>query len=145
MAIVTGACENHGMTETNKGVVRQYVEAFNAGDLDTLRTLFNDDAVVQGVLGWGKLDVIMPIWKLLHESLAIELNVEEMIAEGDFVAVRYRERGTFRGEFHGTPPTGKSFEVVAMEWFEFRDGKIQRRWGARDMASQSRQCGLPLP
>jgi len=133
------------MTEENKAVVRQYVQAFNAGDIDALRPLFNDDAVVQGVLGWGTLDVVIPIWTMLHESLGVELTIEEMIAEGDFVAVRYVERGTFRAAIRGTPPTGKSFEVVAMEWFEFRDGKIQRRWGARDMASQSRQCGLPLP
>jgi predicted ester cyclase len=30
-----------------------------------------------------------------------------------------------------------------MEFFEFRDGKIARRWGTRDHASQSRQMGLP--
>jgi hypothetical protein len=30
-----------------------------------------------------------------------------------------------------------------MEWFEVRDGLIQRRWGARDSASINRQMGLP--
>jgi steroid delta-isomerase-like uncharacterized protein len=130
--------------EQHKDLVRQYVEAFNAGDLARLRTLFTDDAVIQGVLGWGKLDVIEPIWRMLHESLAIEMTIDSIVAEGDLVAVRYTERGTFRGPFRGHQPTGKSFEVVAMEWFEIRDGKIARRWGARDHASQARQIGLPL-
>ena len=67
-----------------------------------------------------------------------------MIADDDIVAVRYTERGTSVGSFRGGPVTGKSFEVVAMEWFEIKDGKIQRRWGARDNASQLRQMGLPL-
>ncbi len=31
-----------------------------------------------------------------------------------------------------------------MEWFALRDGKIERRWGARDHAAQARQMGLPL-
>jgi predicted ester cyclase len=31
-----------------------------------------------------------------------------------------------------------------MEWFEIEDGKITRRWGARDSASQQRQLGIPL-
>jgi hypothetical protein len=31
-----------------------------------------------------------------------------------------------------------------MEWFVIRDGRIQRRWGARDAASQMRQLGVPL-
>ena len=37
--------------ETNKEVVRQYVDAFNRADYDALRCLFAPDAVVQGVLG----------------------------------------------------------------------------------------------
>lgn len=48
------------------------------------------------------------------------------------------------GSFRGSPVTGKSFEVVAMEWFIIKDGKIHRRWGARDNAAQMRQMGLPL-
>jgi predicted ester cyclase len=60
------------------------------------------------------------------------------------VAVRYAERGTFAGPFRGQPPTGKAYELVAMEWFVLKDGKIRRRWGARDAASQARQIGLPL-
>ena len=35
-------------------------------------------------------------------------------------------------------------ELVAMEWFTLRDGKIVRRWGARDHASQMRQIGMPM-
>ena len=128
----------------NKEIVRRYVAAFNAGDMERLCALFTDDAVVQGVLGWGKLDVIEPIWRMLHESLAIEMTIDSLVAEGDFVAARYTERGTFRGPFRGHPPTGKSYELVAMEWFEMRDGKIARRWGARDHATQARQIGLPL-
>lgn len=65
-----------------------------------------------------------------------------MIAEGDRVAVRYTERGAFKGAFRGQQPTGKSYELVAMEWFVVKGGKIQRRWGARDAASQARQIGL---
>jgi predicted ester cyclase len=44
-----------------------------------------------------------------------------MVAEGDTVAVRYTERGTFQDAFMGHQPTGKSYELVAMEWFVLRD------------------------
>jgi steroid delta-isomerase-like uncharacterized protein len=134
----------HSTGEANKGVVRQYVEAFNRGDIEALAEIFTADAEVQGVLGWGGLDVVMPIWRDLHEAFSIELIPEEMIAEGDVVAVRYTERGTFVAPFRGQQPTGKSFELVAMEWFVVQDGKIRRRWGARDAASQARQLGMPL-
>jgi steroid delta-isomerase-like uncharacterized protein len=132
------------MTEANKKVVLEYVEAFNRADMETLKGLFTDDALVYGVLGWGGLDEAVPIWREIHQAFAIQLQVEAIIAENDTVAVRYTERGKSVGSFRGGPVTGKSFEVVAMEWFIIRDGKIQRRWGARDSAAQSRQMGLDV-
>jgi len=128
--------------ESNKQVVRQYVDAFNRGDSDALRTLFVGDAVVHGVLGWAPIDEAIPIWRELHSAFAIELAVEDMSAERDVVAVRYTERGRFVGAFRGRPPTGKPYELIAMEWFELKDGKIRRRGGARDSASQARQIGM---
>jgi len=129
--------------DANKNLVRRYVEAFNCGDFDTLREIFSAEAVVQGVLGQGGMEKVIAIWRELHSAFGIELKVVEMIAEGNDVAARYVERGTFRGTFRGNAPTGKSYELVAMEWFTIKEGKIQNRWGARDSASQARQIGLP--
>ncbi len=107
-----------------------------------MRELFAPDALIYGVLGWGEFEAVLPIWQELHAAFGISLHVEGAIAEGDTVAVRYTERGTFRAPFRGNAPTGKSYELVAMEWFVVRDGKIYRRWGARDAASQARQLGM---
>ena|SRR5262245_7863637 len=130
--------------EANKQVVRAYVEAFNRGDFDALRQIYATDAIVQGVLGQGGMEKVVGLWRELRRGLAPELTIEEMVAEGDVVAVRYTERGKFVGPFLGKPPTGKPYELIAMEWFVVKDGKIQRRWGARDAASQARQIGLSL-
>ena len=128
--------------EENKATVRAYVEAFNRGDMKALRELFTPDALVHGVLGWGGMDEVVPLWLQLHDAFGITLGIEEIVAEGDVVAVRYTERGRSRGPFRGQPPTGKPYEIVAMEWFLLRDGRIHRRWGARDSASQTRQMEL---
>ncbi len=131
--------------ESNKAVVRAYVDAFNRGDMNALRALFTDEAEVHGVLGWGRMDAVIPIWEQLHAAFGITLQIEDLAAEGDVVAARYVERGSSRAAFRGQGPTGKSYEIVAMEWFVMRGGRIQRRWGARDSASQSRQMGLNPP
>jgi steroid delta-isomerase-like uncharacterized protein len=131
-------------SEENKKIVLEYVEAFNRADETALLKLFAEDALVYGVLGWGSLDVVVPIWREIQAAFAIQLQIESIIAEGDTVAVRYTERGTSIGSFRGGSVTGKSFEVVAMEWFIIKDGKIHRRWGARDSAAQSRQMELPI-
>jgi steroid delta-isomerase-like uncharacterized protein len=130
--------------ETNKQTVLAYVDAFNCGDEAAMRPLFTDDAQVYGVFGWGGLDQVVPIWREIKAAFAIELQVESIIAADDIVAVRYTERGTSVGSFRGGPVTGKSFAVVAMEWFVMQDGRIHRRWGTRDNAAQFRQMGLPL-
>lgn len=127
-----------------KAVVRRYVEAFNQGDLEGLRSLLADDAEVQGVLGKGQFDRIEPIWRQLIEGYGMRLEIQGLVAEGNVVAARYRETGTFRAPAFGHQPTGRSYELVAMEWFEIESGRIKRRWGARDAASQARQLGLPL-
>jgi steroid delta-isomerase-like uncharacterized protein len=130
--------------EQNKATILQYVDAFNRGDLKSLRALFSDEAEIQGVLGKGMMEKIIPIWQQLIEGYGIQLQVDDICSEGDVVAVRYTERGTFRAPAFGNEPTGKSYELVAMEWFVVRDGKIHRRWGARDSASQARQLGIPI-
>ena len=129
-------------TGGSKAVIQAYVEAFNAGDFGKLRSLFAPDAVIYGALGWGSLDEVLPGWYDLHHGLAVKLQVDDMIGEGDIVAVRYRESGAFVGPYHGQMPTERSYELVAIEWFEVKDGKIRRRWGARDSLSQARQLGM---
>ena len=125
--------------KSEKQVVRAYVDAFNRGDLDALCGLFALDAQIWGVLGWGGLEQARPVWKDLIESLQINLTVQAIVSEGGAVVVRYTERGKSVKPFRGRPATGKSFELLAMEWFEVKDGLIQKRWGARDSASMARQ------
>ncbi|WP_317930500.1 nuclear transport factor 2 family protein [Halioxenophilus sp. WMMB6] len=125
-----------------KAVVMQYVEAFNQGNMNKLREILADDAQIQGVFGQGIFDKIAPIWRQLIEGYGMQLEVQSMVAEGNTVAVRYLESGTFRAAAFGQQPTGKSYQLVAMEWFEIEAGKIKSRWGARDSASQAKQLGI---
>ena len=133
------------MRDQPKSVVLEYVDAFNRGDVAALERLFAPDALVYGVLGGGPVADALPIWRELHASFEIALEVQSIVAEGDAVAVRYVERGRSARPFRGGPAaTGKSYEIAAMEWFLVKDGLIHARWGARDSAAQVRQMGLPL-
>ena len=128
--------------EDSKAVVREYVNAFNRGDLQRLKALLADDAEIQGVKGKGTFEKVEPVWRQLIDGYGVHLTIEGLIAEGNIVAVRYLESGTFRAPAFGNQPTGRSYELVAMEWFEIEKGKIKRRWGARDAAAQARQLGI---
>ena len=52
--------------EHHKQLVRAYVAAFNQGDLEALRALFAEDAEIQGVLGKGLMDKVLPVWRQLN-------------------------------------------------------------------------------
>ncbi|MDB6147808.1 MAG: hypothetical protein JWO45_1472 [Spartobacteria bacterium] len=130
--------------EEKKALVQKYVAAFNRGDVEGVCGCFAPEAVVYGVLGWGAIAKARPIWEQLVTSFQMNLQIDSMVVEGDVVAVRYTERGKFVARFREVEPTGKSYEVVAMEWFEISDAGIVKRWGARDSAAIFRQMGMPL-
>jgi hypothetical protein len=118
------------------------VEALNAGDFPLLMSLFTDDALIFGVLGSGPVAKAEAVWRELHEGMAMQLHPEAVAVDGARVVVRYVESGRFQGIFRsleGHAPTGRSYQVVAMEWFELEGDRIAKRWGARDFDSIKRQ------
>jgi predicted ester cyclase len=126
----------------NEETVRAYVAAMNSGDWDAMERLFAPDAMIRGVLGWGGLDVAIPVWRELHDGMNMHLEIEDLVSSGDTVVVRFTETGRFTGAFRGLSdhePTCKSYEIQAIEWFELEDGLIKRRWAGRDSAAISRQ------
>lgn len=130
--------------EEAKQVGRHSVAAFNRGDMNTLRALLAEEAEIQGVFGKGLFEKIEPIWRQLIEGYTMQLDIQSLVAEGNVVAARHVESGSFLAPAFGHQPTGKSYERVGMEWFEIEGGKIKRRWGARDSTAQARQLGIPL-
>lgn len=74
-----------------------------------------------------------------------EATVEDVVAEGDTVAMCVTLRGTHEGEFMGIEPTGKSFEVQNMVFTRIEDGKIVERWIQPDMLGMLQQLGVVQP
>jgi predicted ester cyclase len=123
-------------------VIRAYVDAFNTGDFPRLMSLFTPDAMIVGVLGSAPIAKAEPVWRELHEGMAMHLEVQAVALNGASVVVRYVESGCFRGYFRGLdrhPPTGRPYQVLAMEWFECNGDLIAKRWGARDFDAIKRQ------
>ena len=72
--------------------------------------------------------------------------IEDVIAEGDRVAVRWTNAGTNVGDFLGIPATGRSFSVPGIDIYRLEDGKLAEHWHVVDMYGQLIQLGLlPAP
>lgn len=67
--------------------------------------------------------------------------VEDVISEGDKVAVRDIFRGTHQGDFMGIAATGNRVSMEAIHIYRLSEGKLAEHWVARDDLGMMRQIG----
>lgn len=67
--------------------------------------------------------------------------VDDLIAEGDRVVVRWRLLGTFKGAFRGIAPTGRPITLKGIAIYRVRDGKLIERWVVSDLYGALEQSG----
>ena len=76
----------------------------------------------------------------------LRVTIEDMIAEGDKVAVRYTIEGTHEGELFGVPPTGQRLSIKSISVERVSDGKIIEHWRVTDSLDMMQQLGaIPTP
>ena len=59
--------------------------------------------------------------------------VDDLIAEGDRVAVRWRLLGTHEGVFDGIAPTGRSITLKGIAIYRVEGGMLMERWVVSDL------------
>jgi predicted ester cyclase len=75
-----------------------------------------------------------------------QLTVDDTIAEGDQLAVRFHLSGEHHGEIMGVPPTGRAFVLNGQTVLRFRDGRVVERWTTGDLLGLLIQLGaIPAP
>jgi steroid delta-isomerase-like uncharacterized protein len=135
--------------EANKSVVRRYYEdILNAGSVDALAELAVVDYAEHDPLpgqGAGREGLRERV-EMLRGAFRPNFTIEDIIAEGDKVVVRWTNRGTHVGAFMGMPATGKAFVIAGIDIHRLRDGKLAEHWHVVDLLSQMQQLGaLPQP
>jgi steroid delta-isomerase-like uncharacterized protein len=71
-----------------------------------------------------------------------QITIEQMIAEGDTVALRATFHGTQTGQFQNIPPTGKAVTVPAQDMYRLSEGKIVEHWGGPNLLRLLQQLGV---
>ena len=76
-----------------------------------------------------------------------ELEIVEVVAEGDKAVVRWSAIGTFNGStrFEGLDPNGARVEIQGCDVLTIRDGRIQRNDAYMNAADLARQLGALPP
>jgi steroid delta-isomerase-like uncharacterized protein len=128
-----------------KQIARQVPEAIaTQRDLDLVADVFAEDAVEHGPFGdhHGPSAIRENIGGVLDAFPDLTATVEDVIAEGDRVAMRVTLRGTHEGPFLGFEPTGRSFAIRNMVLSRLEAGRIAERWLQPDVSGQLTQLGL---
>ncbi len=133
----------------NKEVARRmYEEVFNRRELALIDELATPDYVEHDVLPGQRTgrDGLKDRVQMLIEAFDPQFTIEDLIAEGDRVVVRWTNSGTHVGEFLGIPSTGRSFNIAGIDIYRLEDGKLAEHWHVVDMYGQMVQLGLlPAP
>lgn len=120
------------MTEQSGAVVRALIDAANSGDLHRVAELYDDDYIDHadgGSRGSNDKDAALRTFEeLLAAFPDSEHVIEDLLADGDRVAVRLRATGTHRGSFRGRPPSGRRVEMVSTAIYRVREGRLVERW-----------------
>jgi steroid delta-isomerase-like uncharacterized protein len=131
--------------ERNRELVRRlHEELFASGDLETLDRYFAEDFVSHNTPpgfapGLPGVRTFFAMFRDAFSDLAVA--IDEMVAEGDRVAVATTTTGRHTGEILGVAPTGRSVSVTGIDMVRIADGRIVEHRGLTDTVGLLRQLG----
>ncbi len=135
---------------TPKTVMTAYFKALADQDLDAIAAAWAPDGLCH-IAGQADADGpagVRAWWaELFGSSPDFRIAVEEMIGEGEQVAVRWTATGTFAGpgSLQGVEPTFARLELEGLDIFRVRDERIVSEHAYTDGATIARQIGLLPP
>ncbi len=128
--------------EENKAIVRSWYDAFNKRNLPLTYELIAPNYVNHTLQLQGLEDVKQSISSLIKGFPDLNTTIEDIIAEGDKVWVRFTDTGTHTGEYLGLAPTGKKITIRGVDISRLVDGKFVEEWQVSDSLDFYKQLGV---
>jgi len=115
--------------DTRATVLRYLTEVLDSRGAVRPEDLISDEPIARGVAGF----------RAAFPDLQVE--VTQVVADGDLAAVHLTGRGTHRGVFLGCPPTGRSWEARCTAIYRVQGDRIAQAWVNWDLLSVMEQLG----
>jgi steroid delta-isomerase-like uncharacterized protein len=139
-------------TNENKALERRWFKAFDKGKdavMAATDELYSNDFVLHSATG-EDMHGLKATKKYIAEIFSafpdIHMTIDDLVAEGDKVAVRFTVTGTHKGEFMGVPATNKKGTMWSIQIDRIARGKFVEGWERSDTLGLMRQLGLmPKP
>jgi steroid delta-isomerase-like uncharacterized protein len=137
-------------SEESKVIVRRFWGVWEEGNIDLVDELLAPDYVNRSPATPDQptdpegIKAVVGMFRGAMPDLRVI--IEDMIAEGDKVVVRYTIEGTHEGELFGVPPTGQRLSIKSISVERVSDGKIREHWRITDSLDMMQQLGvIPVP
>jgi len=135
------------LEEQNKEVVSNFFAAIDRNDFDKLKQLAADDFSLKApglAEPWG-LDAVIQVIKTHYASFPDwKHKIEDVVAEGDKVAVRLAQDGTHKAPYEGILPTEKIVTVPALVMIVLENGRVKEFWAVENYLDFYQQLGMEL-
>jgi steroid delta-isomerase-like uncharacterized protein len=131
--------------DDNKALVRRFIdEIFVQGRKDAVDELLADDFVAHTwpSTGHPKDDLKGAIDRTSGALSDPSFTIDDMIAEGDRVAVRLTTGATQVGTFMGMPASHKRYSIEEIHVFRIDGGKVVEHWHQFDQMGMMKQLGV---
>ena len=135
--------------EDNKEIERRIIEeVFNQGRLEIIPELMSPEYIYHGPGGMelkGPEGFAQLVTMFRSAFPDINLKIEDLLADGDKVVVRFTGSGTHRGELMGIPASGKPLATSGVVVACVEDGKCVEAWETFDRLDMFQQLGAVPP
>lgn len=127
------------MSEANKLLLKRWFEeVWNQKSGAAIDEMFSKEGKSQGFPEPDSVLVGPESFKAVHRTFCgafpnIHVNVEDVVAEGDHVAVRWRATATHRGDHFGFPATGKNVAMNGSTFAIVKGNQVVEGWNQMDM------------
>jgi steroid delta-isomerase-like uncharacterized protein len=114
--------------------VRQlYEDLLNQQRMELLPALLSDDVVLHTLTDERGLEAYRALVERLRVSFPdLHFTLDDLIASGDRVTVRWTMDATHGGPLGNVPATGRRIQQKAIVIYRFEDGKIAEGWAQMD-------------
>ena len=135
-----------------EGSRRLVEESFNNGNLAIIDQFVAPDLVDHDPALPAQLralrgpDVVKRTVQMYRAAFPdVKITVDDVIADGDRVAIRWHAEGTHRGQLEGMAPTAARVTVTGIFIDQWKEGQVVESWGQWDNLGLARQLGAAPP
>ena len=115
-----------------------YLAAANARELHRMAEFAHDTIVFNGETV-SRDDYVAAMQQALDSVENLVWHLDDLVIEGDRVAVRLTDTGTPVKEWLGLQPTGRDVTFTECAFYHFRDGRFERMWYVLDVQTIAKQ------